>query len=91
MTGGEGNTAGGVVASISGGSNNSAVGTAASVVGGSHESALSDDSVSLGELSELESLRLQMAMDRLSKFEATLSNILQSISDIETRIIANMQ
>ena len=36
---------------------------------------------SLSELGETESLRLQMAMDRMSKLMSTLSNILKKVSD----------
>src|SRR5262249_45141479 len=35
----------------------------------------------MSEMGEMESLRLQMAMDRLSKMTSTLSNILKKISD----------
>ena len=46
---------------------------------------------SLGELGEMESLRLQMAMDRLSKFMQTLANILKKMSDTESEIIENLK
>src|SRR5712671_6266309 len=36
---------------------------------------------SLSEMGETESLRLQMAMDRLTKLMTTLSNIVKNISD----------
>jgi hypothetical protein len=40
----------------------------------------------LSELSETESLRLQMAMDRVSKFMQTLSNMEQKLSNTEKSI-----
>ena len=46
---------------------------------------------SLSELGEIESLRLQMAMDRLSKFMQTLSNILKKMSDTDSEIIQNLK
>ena len=46
---------------------------------------------SLSELGEMESLRLQMAMDRLSKLMTTLSNLLKKISDTESSIIQNLK
>jgi Arc/MetJ-type ribon-helix-helix transcriptional regulator len=46
---------------------------------------------SLSELGEMESLRLQMAMDRVSKLMTTLSNLLKKISDTESSIIQNLK
>jgi putative addiction module CopG family antidote len=46
---------------------------------------------SMSELGEMESLRLQMAMDRLSKLMIALSNILKKISDTDTAIITNLK
>ncbi len=46
---------------------------------------------SMSELGETESLRLQMAMDRLSKMMSTLSNILKKISDAEQSITQNLK
>jgi hypothetical protein len=46
---------------------------------------------SMSELGETESLRLQMAMDRLSKLMAALSNLLKKISDTSDAIIDNMK
>ncbi|MCX6250181.1 MAG: hypothetical protein NTX61_05455 [Bacteroidetes bacterium] len=46
---------------------------------------------SMSELGEMESLRLQMAMDRLSKLMSTLSNILKKISDTADAITQNMK
>ena len=53
--------------------------------------ALKDDLDSLSELGEMESLRLQMAMDRMSKMMSTLSNILKKISDTAGSITANIK
>lgn len=49
------------------------------------------DIASMSELGEMESLRLQMAMDRLSKMMATLSNLLKKISDTAGEITKNMK
>jgi hypothetical protein len=46
---------------------------------------------SLSELGETESLRLQMAMDRLSKMMATLSNVLKKVSDTAESITRNVK
>jgi hypothetical protein len=46
---------------------------------------------SLSEMGEMESLRLQMAMDRTSKFMSTLSNMLLKMSDTSTSITQNMR
>jgi hypothetical protein len=46
---------------------------------------------SLSELGETESLRLQMAMDRLSKLMDTLSNLLKKNSDAAQGIVKNMK
>jgi len=45
----------------------------------------------LSEMGEMESLRLQMAMDRLSKLMSTLSNILKKISETSDGITRNMK
>lgn len=45
----------------------------------------------LSELGETEQLRLQAAMDRLSKFEQTLSNILKKMSDTQNAITQNLK
>jgi hypothetical protein len=39
----------------------------------------------MSELGEMESLRLQMAMDRLSKFMTTLSNMLKKSAILKAR------
>lgn len=46
---------------------------------------------SMSEMGEMESLRLQMAMDRLSKFMSTLSNILKKIGNTQSSIVANLK
>ena len=46
---------------------------------------------SMSELGETESLRLQMAMDRMSKLMSTLSNILKKISDTSNSIVQNLK
>ncbi len=46
---------------------------------------------SLSELGETESIRLQMAMDRLSKMMTTLSNILKKNSDTAQSITQNLK
>lgn len=45
----------------------------------------------LGEMSEMESLRLQMAMDRMSKMMSTLSNMLKKLSDVQNSINQNIK
>ena len=45
----------------------------------------------MSEMGEMESLRLQMAMDRLSKFMSTLSNMLKMKSDTESSIVQNIR
>ena len=46
---------------------------------------------SLSEMGETESLRLQMAMDRMSKLMSTLSNILKKASDTSGQITQNLK
>jgi len=46
---------------------------------------------SQSEMGETESLRLQMAMDRLSKMTSTLSNVLKKISDTSDSITRNIK
>jgi len=50
-----------------------------------------DDLDSMSELGETESLRLQMAMDRMSKMMSTLSNLLKKISDTANQITQNLK
>jgi hypothetical protein len=46
---------------------------------------------SMNEMSEMTSMRLQMAMDRRSKFVETLSNIMKKIDDTSSAIVQNMK
>ena len=46
---------------------------------------------SMSELGEMESLRLQMAMDRISKLMSTLSSILKKIDDTSQSIAQNLK
>lgn len=46
---------------------------------------------STNELGEMESLRLQMVMDRMSKMMSTLSNLLKKISDTNSAIAQNLK
>lgn len=46
---------------------------------------------SMSEMGEMESLRLQMAMDRMSKMMSTLSNLLKKISDTSQQITQNLK
>jgi methyl-accepting chemotaxis protein len=50
-----------------------------------------DDLFVSTEESEVEALRLQMAMDRRSKLLETLSNILKKMSDTESGIVSNLK
>ena len=52
---------------------------------------LKQDIDALSDLSDTESLRLQMTMDRMSKLMSTLSNILKKISDVSSAIAQNMK
>jgi hypothetical protein len=52
---------------------------------------LKADLDSMNELNEMESLRLQMAMDRRSKFMQALSNILKKTSDTQASIVQNLK
>ena len=55
------------------------------------DDALRDELESLSEMGEMESLRLQMAMDRMSKLMSTLSNLLKKISDTASSITQNVK
>ena len=46
---------------------------------------------SMNEMSEMTSMRLQMAMDRRSKFISTLSNIMKKISDTQGALVQNLK
>ena len=52
---------------------------------------MKDDLDSMSEMGETESLRLQIAMDRLSKMMSTLSNMLKKISDTSQSITQNLK
>jgi len=52
---------------------------------------MKNDLDSMSEMGETESLRLQMAMDRMSKMMSTLSNILKKISDTANTITQNLK
>src|SRR5262245_45230157 len=55
------------------------------------EGALRNQLDSVSEMGEMETLRLQMAMDRMSKFMSTLSNILKKVSDTQQSLTANLK
>jgi len=50
-----------------------------------------NDLDSLSEMGEMESLRLQMAMDRLSKMMSALSNLLKKASETSSSITRNLK
>ena len=52
---------------------------------------IKNDLDSMSEMGEMESLRLQMAMDRLSKMMSTLSNLSKKISDTASQITQNLK
>lgn len=52
---------------------------------------MKSDLDSMSEMGEMESLRLQMAMDRMSKMMSTLSNLLKKISDTAQGITQNLK
>jgi len=52
---------------------------------------LKDELNSMSEMGEMESLRLQMAMDRLSKLMSTISNLLKKASDTQNSITQNLK
>ena len=52
---------------------------------------IKNDLDSLSEVGEMESLRLQMTMDRLSKMMSTLSNLLKKVSDTASEITQNLK
>jgi hypothetical protein len=52
---------------------------------------MKNDLDSMSEMGEMESLRLQMAMDRMSRMMATLSNLLKKISDTQNSIVQNIK
>lgn len=52
---------------------------------------IKQDIDSMSEMGEMESLRLQMAMDRMSKMMSTLSNLLKKMSDTASAITQNLK
>lgn len=52
---------------------------------------LKTDLESMSEIGEMESLRLQMAMDRTAKMMSTLSNLLKKISDTQQSVVQNIK
>jgi hypothetical protein len=52
---------------------------------------IKNDLDSMSEMGEMESLRLQMAMDRMAKMMSTLSNLLKKISDTSQSITQNIK
>ena len=52
---------------------------------------MKNDLDSMSEMGEMESMRLQMAMDRISKMMSTLSNLLQKISNTTEQITQNLK
>ena len=57
----------------------------------SHVDKAKSDPDSLSEVSDTESLRLQMAMDRLSQSMSTVSNMLKKLSDTNASITRNIK
>ena len=53
------------------------------------QAALRAELGTISDMSETESLRLQMTMDRLSKLMSTLSNVLKQSADTQKTIIQN--
>ncbi len=49
------------------------------------------DPGALADMTQLQSLRLQMAMDRLAKLMTTLSNVLKKISDTDSSVVQNLK
>ena len=52
---------------------------------------MKNDLDSMSEMGDMESLRLQMAMDRQSKMMTTLSNLLKKMSDTSSGIVQNLK
>jgi hypothetical protein len=55
------------------------------------QQAMSDKKDSLSDMSEMQQMRLQMAMDRRSKMVEALSNMMKKMSDTDNSIIKNMK
>ena len=45
----------------------------------------------LGDLNQMDSMKLQMLMDRWSKSAESLSNLMKKMSDTSSRIVANLK
>ena len=45
----------------------------------------------LGDLAQMDSMKLQMLMDRWSKSAELLSNLMKKMSDTGSRIVANLK
>jgi hypothetical protein len=45
----------------------------------------------MSEMSEMFSMRLQMTMDRRSKFMSTLSNIMKKLADAQDEIVSHLK
>ncbi len=52
---------------------------------------IKSDLDSMSEMGEMESLRLQMAMDRMNKMMSTLSNLMKKISETSQQITQNLK
>jgi hypothetical protein len=52
---------------------------------------LEDRLASMDEMSEMTSLRLQMMLDRRSRFFSTLSNLMKKISSTQDQIVQNLK
>lgn len=52
---------------------------------------LKTDVDKMSGMSELDALRLQAAMDRMSKLQSTLSNLLKKMSDTQSAIAQNLK
>jgi hypothetical protein len=52
---------------------------------------LKDGLDSMSEMGEMDQLRLQMVMDRMSKAESTLSNLLKKINNTQSAIVQNIK
>jgi hypothetical protein len=50
-----------------------------------------DNLDSMNKMGETDSLRLQMAMDRMSKMMTTLSNLLKKVSDTSSSVVQNLK
>jgi hypothetical protein len=55
------------------------------------EASIAETKDSLSDMSQMDQLQLQMAMDRLSKAMSTLSNVLKKVSDTQGSITNNIK